>query len=230
MAADAFDEQVSGIAALDHRTSREAYRLVGEHRWIGRDEAADKLGVVRSVAAFHLDKLVAAGLLTVRYERVSGRTGPGAGRPAKLYGRSDREFEVSLPPRRYDLAGSLLASAIERARTAGLAVEEAVDVVARETGERIGAASAVPTTTGRPAAEFDVLAAQGYEPQEQAADIVLANCPFHSLAAEHRALVCRMNLAFITGVLAGLDSTELAARLAPEPGYCCVRLVPAAEG
>jgi predicted ArsR family transcriptional regulator len=258
VATDAFDEQVSGIAALDHRISRQAYRLVGEHHWVSRDEAAERLGVGRSVAAFHLDKLVAAGLLTVRYERVSGRTGPGAGRPAKLYGRSDREFEVSLPPRRYDLAGSLLAGAIARAESEGIAVGAAVDIVAREVGERIGAASArkapgpgeasagaasspgkvaraaaAPSAreaAAQPASELAVLAAQGYEPQLQGAEIALANCPFHSLAAEHRALVCRMNLAFITGLLDGLGETRLSARLAPEAGFCCVRLGPDAGG
>jgi predicted ArsR family transcriptional regulator len=222
--ADAFDEQVSGIAALDHRISRAAYRLVGEHRWISRDEAAESLGVGRSVAAFHLDKLVAAGLLTVRYERVSGRTGPGAGRPAKLYGRSDREFEVSLPPRRYDLAGSLLAAAIARAEAEGSAIDEMVECVARENGKRIGAASAKQTATKHSTAVLDVLAAQGYEPQIQGTQIALTNCPFHSLAVEHRALVCRMNLAFITGLLDGLDETRRTARLAPEAGFCCVRL------
>jgi predicted ArsR family transcriptional regulator len=229
MTADSFDEQVSGIAALDHRLSREAYRLVGERRWVSRDEAAEKLGVGRSVAAFHLDKLVAAGLLTVRYERVSGRTGPGAGRPAKLYGRSEREFEVSLPPRRYDLAGSLLAGAIARSEAEGCPVGEAVDVVARETGERIGAASARRAAKGRPPTVSDVLAEQGYEPQASAAEIALANCPFHSLAEQHRALVCRMNLAFLTGVLDGLDETQMTARLAPETGFCCVRLSRSAD-
>lgn len=222
---EAFDSQISGIAALDHRISREAYRLVGERRWVSRDEAAERLAVGRSVAAFHLDKLVAAGLLTVRYERVSGRTGPGAGRPAKLYGRSDREFEVSLPPRRYDLAGSLLAGAIARAEAEGGSVGDAVEAVARESGERIGAA-AKQSAGQRPTRVVDVLAARGYEPQTQTGEIALANCPFHSLAAEHRALVCRMNLAFITGILEGLDETQFTPRLAPEAGFCCVRLGP----
>jgi predicted ArsR family transcriptional regulator len=227
VADEAFDEQISGIAALDHRISREAYRLVGERRWVSRDEAAERLAVGRSVAAFHLDKLVAAGLLTVRYERVSGRTGPGAGRPAKLYGRSEREFGVSLPPRRYDLAGSLLAGAIARSEAEGGAIGEAVDAVARESGERIGT-SAKQSAKG-PADVFEVLAAQGYEPQRQIAEIALANCPFHSLAAQQRALVCRMNLAFITGILEGLDETQLIARPAPEAGLCCVRLAPEAD-
>lgn len=229
MAADAFDQQVNGIAALDHRLSREAYRLACERQWLSRDDAAESLGVGRSVAAFHLDKLVAAGLLTVRYERVSGRTGPGAGRPAKLYGRSDREFEVSLPPRRYDLAGSLLAGAIARAEAEGGAVGEAVDVVARETGLRIGAAHPKQPAAKRPTAVLDLLAAQGYEPQRQASEIALSNCPFHSLVEEHRALVCRMNLAFITGLLDGFEEPQLTARLAPEAGFCCVRLVPEAD-
>ncbi|HEX5016726.1 MAG TPA: helix-turn-helix domain-containing protein, partial [Actinomycetes bacterium] len=82
-----FEDQVSGVAALDHPISQRAFRLVRERGWVSRDEAAEALDVARSVAAFHLDKLADAGLLEVKYERTSGRTGPGAGRPAKLYGR-----------------------------------------------------------------------------------------------------------------------------------------------
>src|SRR4051794_21155142 len=100
------EEQVSRVAALDHAVSRRAYQLVVSLGWISRDAAAAQLSVPRSVAAFHLDKLVDAGLLQTRYERISGRTGPGAGRPAKLYGRSISQVDLSLPPRRYDLAGS----------------------------------------------------------------------------------------------------------------------------
>jgi predicted ArsR family transcriptional regulator len=110
------EQQVAGVAALDHDVSRAAYRLVLAEGWVSRDRAAEALGVARSVAAFHLDKLLDAGLLTTRYERTSGRSGPGAGRPAKLYGRSDAEFDVSQPPLRYDLASALLARGVERAR------------------------------------------------------------------------------------------------------------------
>src|SRR5690349_16369227 len=103
-----FEQQVSGVAALDNEVTRSVYRLLRDQPWVTRDQAGEALGVARSVAAFHLDKLVTAGLATARFERVSGRSGPGAGRPSKLYGRSDVEIDLSLPSRRYALAGAVL--------------------------------------------------------------------------------------------------------------------------
>jgi predicted ArsR family transcriptional regulator len=213
-----FDDQVKGIAALENPISRSAYRLVIEQGWASRDEAADALEVARSVAAFHLDKLVDTGLLKVRYERLTGRTGPGAGRPTKLYGRSAREFEVSLPPRRYDLAGSLLADAVSRAEDDGTPISEAVTQVSREAGELVG----VNTESG--VALIEVLERHGYEPKEHGREIKLLNCPFDILAEQHRDLVCGMNLDFLTGVVTGMNqAAAYIPRLAPEPGYCCVR-------
>jgi predicted ArsR family transcriptional regulator len=78
---------------------------------VSRDEAAAGVGVPRHRAKFHLDKLVGDGLLEAEYRRRSGRRGPGAGRPAKLY-RASGELAVMLPGRRYELAGQLMARAI----------------------------------------------------------------------------------------------------------------------
>jgi predicted ArsR family transcriptional regulator len=226
MDVESFEEQVRGVAALDNPISRKAYRLVVDTDWVSRDAAAEVLGVARSVAAFHLDKLVDAGLLETRFERISGRTGPGAGRPAKLYGRSSRDIELSLPPRRYDLAGSLLADAVTRASSTGMPVSEAVGDVAREAGERIGNDAVRPRgRSARHAVLLDVLGRLGFEPRKLTQEIALVNCPFHSLAQQHRDPVCGMNLSFVSGLVHGLGQDEaLNARLAPEPGYCCVRL------
>jgi len=225
----AFEARVGGIAALDHSVSRAAYRLLVERGWRSRDEVAEALGLPRSVAAFHLDKLEAAGLLQSRFERTTGRSGPGAGRPAKLYHRVATEIALSLPERRYDLAGSVLAEALERT-AGGVAVEHATGQAARDEGRRAGAAGRGRLRpSSRPAerrrAVIDVLAAHGYEPLVAGEDVVLANCPFHSLAQRHRPLVCGMNLDFLGGVLEGLElDGQLRVRLAPEPGHCCVRI------
>jgi predicted ArsR family transcriptional regulator len=216
---------VSDIAALDHPVSRAAYQLVVERGWVGRDAAAVALDLSRSVVAFHLDKLVEAGLLDVRFERTSGRTGPGAGRPSKLYGRSGREITVSLPPRHYDLAGSVLADAVMCADAEEIPVRQALAQVARRAGRE-----AVDKVSGRSRARdaiIEVLRRQGYEPRKRGREIALLNCPFHALAEQHRDLVCGMNLELLTGLLEGVEGSKLTARLAPEPGYCCVRLVPA---
>src|SRR6478735_4639966 len=133
-------DRVHGIAALDHPLTLASYRLLAERGEISREAAADALEVARSVAAFHLDKLVDNGLADVRFERLTGRTGPGAGRTAKLYRRSDNEIEVSLPERRYDLAGELLAQAVEHATTEGTPIDRALFDAATEAGRRIGVA------------------------------------------------------------------------------------------
>jgi predicted ArsR family transcriptional regulator len=215
------EHRVAGVAALDNSLSRRAYRLVLQDRWVTRDRVAGHLGVARSVAAFHLDKLVEAGLLTTRFERLSGRTGPGAGRPAKLYGVVDADVEVSLPPRRYDLAGALMARAIDTAGEQGLPVRDAVAVVARDAGT-----ATARTYPGRGvAARLDALLEEtGYVPQREGGEVRLLNCPFHKLAQEHRDLVCGMNLCFVEGALEGLGASSLQARLEPEDDYCCVRI------
>jgi len=218
------------VAALDHPLSQRAYRLLAEQGEVSRDAAAAALDVARSVAAFHLDKLVDAGLAEVRFERLSGRTGPGAGRTAKLYRRSNREIEVSLPERHYDLAGGLLAEAVERATTDGTSVDQALRDAATETGRAIGEAAraeagARPSRVKRRDALIRVLERNGYEPHLVDDEVVLANCPFHVLAEQHRSLVCGMNLDLLSGVVAGIGGEDaLSARLAPEPGYCCVRM------
>jgi predicted ArsR family transcriptional regulator len=218
---DATRDEVSDIAALDHPVSRAAYRLVVDRGWIGRDAAAVALDQPRPVVAFHLDKLVKAGLLDVRYERITGRTGPGAGRPSKLYGRSGREVNVSFPPRRYDLAGSVLADAVIRADAKKLPVRQALAEVAREAGR--DAADEVRGGSSAPDTVMDLLRRHGYEPRKRGHEIALRNCPFHALAEQHGELVCGLNLELLTGVLEGAGS-NLIARFAPEPGLCCVRL------
>jgi predicted ArsR family transcriptional regulator len=223
-----FDERVRGVAALDHPMTQLLYRLLVERGEVSRDDASSALDIARSVAAFHLDKLVDAGLADTRFERRSGRTGPGAGRTAKLYRRSPREIEVSIPERHYDLAGGLLAEAVERAATDGVSVARALCRAATEAGRSIGDAARLeagprPSRATRRDALMRVLSRNGYEPHVGGGEIVLANCPFHALADKHRALICGMNLDLLEGVIDGVDG-GFTARLEPEPGSCCVRM------
>jgi predicted ArsR family transcriptional regulator len=230
--AEDLERRISGIAALDQPLRRDLYRLLSERSgWVTRDEASEALGVPRSVAAFHLDKLVEAGVVEVTFQRTSGRTGPGAGRPAKLYRRGREEVTASVPERRYDLAGSLLATAIVEAERTGAPIAESLSATARAAGRVIGEEAAEATgplaeRDDRRRAVLHVLARHGYEPElGTRGEIALVNCPFHRLAEEHRSLVCGMNLDFLAGLLEGIGRTDrLDARLAPEPGYCCVRI------
>jgi len=221
MSQDSPRDPVSTVAALDEPTRRRLYEyVVAQRRPVGRDDASTELGLSRNTAAFHLDKLVEEGLLEVIHERRSGRSGPGAGRPAKLYLRSGRQVEVSLPGRRYELAGRLLAAAVDEAEHGDGSVRQALSSQARAYGRELGEA-------GRPAPVAEVLAGQDFEPVVEGSSIRLGNCPFHELAARHTELVCGMNLDLVCGVLEGLGDESHVARLAPEAAYCCVVLDPA---
>lgn len=226
------ERRISGIASLDQPLRRDLYRLLSEREgWVTRDQASEALGVPRSVAAFHLDKLVEAGVVELTFERTTGRTGPGAGRPAKFYRRGTEEVSASVPERRYDLAGLLLATAVAEAEHTGAPVGECLTVAARAAGRLIGeeAATAIGRLTERNArqgAVLEILARHGYEPVSgKSGEIALVNCPFHRLAEAHRSLVCGMNLDFLAGLLEGMGPADsLDARLQPEPGHCCVRI------
>jgi len=212
--------QATGVAALADPTRRALYEyVVSRPEPVGREEAASAVGLAQHTANFHLDRLVEAGLLEAEFRRLTGRTGPGAGRPSKLYRRADREWAVSLPERSYDLVGAILASGIERARSGPAPLEEAIDEAATAAGRAIGEAAA-PGDLNR---FTEVLAGQGYEPRLEDDTVLLANCPFDALARTHTALVCGLNRAFVQGVADGLGCGGLHAQLEPEPGHCCVK-------
>jgi predicted ArsR family transcriptional regulator len=231
-----FEAQVAGIAALNEPVRRDLYRYVAAHAApVSRDEAAAGLDVPRHVAKFHLDKLVHDGLLEVEFARPPGRTGPGAGRPAKLYRRSSRELAVSVPERHYDLAGRLLARAVTDAERDGVPVRTALASAAHEHGRVLGerARRRAGPRPGRDAlleATAQVLVDCGYEPRVDDEGVTLANCPFRALAQEHTELVCGMNLDLMEGVAAGLGRAPFEPCLDPAPGRCCVRLRRPAAG
>ncbi|MGH9294859.1 MAG: helix-turn-helix transcriptional regulator [Acidimicrobiales bacterium] len=216
------------VAALAEPLRRRVYDHVAAHAGgVSRDGTAEALGLARSVAAFHLDKLAEAGLLAVDFRRPPGRRGPGAGRPAKWYRRADGEIAVSVPERRYELAAALLARAVERAANETVPVGAALCEVAREHGRSAGAPL---RSKGRASGSLlrrlvEVLAEQGYEPHVDGDQVTLVNCPFHLLAAEHRELVCTMNHELLCGLAEEAGLPAGAARLDPGPGRCCVTLV-----
>ncbi len=224
------EAEISAIAALDEPTRRRLYDyVVRQPAPVSRDDAAAALELPRTTVAFHLDRLVDEDLLDVIYQRRTGRTGPGAGRPAKLYQRSHQHVAVSLPQRRYDLAGRLLSSAVEDAERSGNSPRETLAQRAYELGKELGetARSAAGDRDTRDTA-IQVLEAYGFEPRIDNGEVSLANCPFHALAQDYTELVCGMNLRLLDGLLDGLADTGLTARLDPSPLHCCVRIGPAA--
>ncbi|MET8763727.1 helix-turn-helix domain-containing protein [Lentzea sp. NPDC004782] len=212
-------DPVAAVAALDEPNRRKLYDfVVRQTAPISKDEASEAIGLPRTTAAFHLDKLVEMGLLDVLHERRSGRTGPGAGRPAKLYRRSGEQIEVSLPDRRYEAASHLLTDALLEAESTGEPAREILNRRAYEWGADLAAQASGEVTKA--------LEDFGFEPRDDGGTILLGNCPFHSLAQKHTQLVCGMNLCLIGGLLDGIGARTHTAALAPSPDHCCVRLTP----
>jgi predicted ArsR family transcriptional regulator len=212
----------SAIGALADPVRRRLYDCVAaSDEGVGREEAARAVGVAAHVARFHLDKMVDEGLLVADRRRLSGRSGPGAGRPAKVYRRCEAEVAVSLPEREYDLVGQVLAAAVERS-LGGDRLEAALSEEARAAGRRDG--TAYDGKGGELERSAGALASRGFEPQRSGDGLVLRNCPFDALAREHTALVCGVNHDYVGGVLDGLGCHRTTARLDPAPDRCCVRV------
>ncbi len=224
------DRQIAAIALLDDPIRRGLYLfIVGRRCEVGREEAARALRISRALAAFHLDKLVQQGLLDASYRRLTSRRGPGAGRPAKLYRRSSRQVDLTLPERRYELAGRVFARALTAIAPAA---RGALARAARAEGRTLGAAARGRNGTNGGADRLlantlAVLDECGYDPARVNGEIRLRNCPFDALANECRPLVCGMNLALLRGLLSAAGVRGMRAALRPpEAGSCCVVLKP----
>jgi predicted ArsR family transcriptional regulator len=225
------DLAIPPLATLDDPVRRQIFDFVRRSgRPVSREAVAEQLGISRKLAAFHLDKMLDRGLLKSHYARPPGRSGPGAGRSAKYYEPSDREIQISIPERRYDLAGSLLADAVlsnegdETARTTAFRV-------ARDRGFALGDEVRHAKRLRPPGPEralaiaTEVLEDHGFEPyRDETGVVALKNCPFHALAQTAPELMCNINQAFIDGMLRGLGNKTVEAVLACKPGDCCVTL------
>ncbi len=204
-------DDIAAIRLLDEPVRRQLYEwVVAQARPVGRDESARALEIGRALATFHLDRLALAGLLEAGYQRLNDKRGPGAGRPARVYWRAEREFTVSLPERNYERMAEVFATALEH-----LDVPDSLRNAALKAGEELAADTPDLLTALREA---------GYEPVTDADGTVrLRNCPFHALVAEHQPLVCTANLAMAQGIThASSAKTDLTPVLDPQSGYCCV--------
>jgi predicted ArsR family transcriptional regulator len=221
---------VAAIAALDDDVRGALYACVrGADEPVTRESAAQAVGISRKLAAFHLDKLVDAGLL----EAGTGpRTGPRVGRAPKVYSPARETVAVCVPPRDLGLLARVLLDALVSRSTAESGTAAAARVAA-EHGRQRGADERDRLRPGRLGAERAVtitsrlLAEQGFEPHRAAETVRLRNCPFHPLAAERPDVVCGLNRAFVQGLLTGLQAEHAVEPvLAPRPGECCVELRP----
>jgi predicted ArsR family transcriptional regulator len=208
------------VAALADPVRRALYEHVRrQDHPVSREEAADAINISRNLTAFHLDKLVDAGLLRSRYESPPGPR--GRGRTPKVYEATGDGLSLTVPPRRYELVGSILADAVAAdppsARAAAVAR-------ARELGRELGAERASVERRGGLPAVNAALVDLGFEPRlDGPSATVMDNCPFHQLAQRQPELICGLNVAFVTGLIEGLE-VDARAVLQPRPDHCCVRL------
>ena len=222
---------------LDDELRRGMYYFIRAARGpVTRDEAAAAVGISRKLAAFHLDKLVDAGVLKAGYQQVTGLR--RVGRAPKVYQPVDADIRISIPPRHHDLLADILLAAVladapdshgggERAPAGAAALR-----VAAERGHGIGLAEHQRIRPGRLGVEraltlaMALLTRHGFEPVRHAPGCVrLHSCPFHPLAATARELVCGINHRFLAGVLDGLGAASaVCAVLDPRAGQCCVEL------
>lgn len=210
-------EGTCDLDALSNPVRRRVYDYVAAQRVpVRRDQVAEAAKISRTLAAYHLDRLADAGLLTTGYARPEGRGGPGAGRPAKQYAPAQDEVSVTIPPRDYGLFAEILVDAVAAADSEAL--RSALVNAAEQRGRAIDEAGTDLLAT---------LADCGYEPHvTDHEDIELHNCPFHRIARRETELVCGMNRAFLRGVLAARGAGPDRVELAPGPGRCCVVIHP----
>jgi predicted ArsR family transcriptional regulator len=208
---------MAALASLTDEKRLQLFELVAASpHAVGRDEVAQAAGIPRSTVSFHLDRLVQDGLLAVEFHKPPGRSGPGSGRPAKMYRTTAGEIGASVPDRNYDLAGELLAAAIERSETAGEPVREALRQVAFDKGRELA--------EGAESLEA-FLAGTGYRPEPDGnGGYLLPNCPFHRLSQAYTGVVCSMNGAFLQGAAAGSGSSSERVAAADSPNHCCARI------
>jgi predicted ArsR family transcriptional regulator len=225
------EEQLEEIALLSDPVRRRLYLyVVDQSREVSREDAAGAVGITRPAAAFHLEKLVESGLLEAGYRRLSGRRGPGAGRPARVYRRSPRDVSVQIPPRDYELVARFLIHGLDpnrpgkALRQAHQAAREFGVALGNEARRRVGGHSSPERLL---AALTRILGERGFEPQT--ADhgaLRLRNCPFDALSADYRDVVCPMNLSMMQGLVEGLGPSLLEAIPEPKTGMCCVAFKP----
>jgi predicted ArsR family transcriptional regulator len=224
------DRDLEAVAALEDHVRGALYRIIQEAgRPVTREEAAAAAGVSRKLAAFHLEKLLSLGLLEAKYAHPAGRRGR-PGRTPKVYVIADREFSVSIPPRRYDVLGEVLLDALEQTNDDGRAARETVAAASRR-GKVAGDLIRQEKRLGRVgperalAAAAEFLAEAGFEPERRdGRTVMLRNCPFRALAQKWPDLVCVMNLAYLDALVQGIGSDQVRATLSRPPGMCCVEL------
>lgn len=212
-------QRLAAVASLGDPVRKKLFELVRDSgHALSRDDCAVALDLPKSTIRAHLDRLVEEQLLLVEFRKMGERTGPGSGRPTKLYTAAHSEISASVPPRHYDLAASLLAAAVQHSIDTGMDIEKSLAQVAYQEGQRMGAAAGDI---------HQLLHSAGYSPEPDGeGGTIMANCPFHRLSQDHTGVVCSLNGSLLSGALEGCGDQRH--DLAPDANisHCCARLAP----
>ncbi|MCA1719809.1 MAG: helix-turn-helix domain-containing protein [Actinobacteria bacterium] len=222
----ALEQDVAALSVLVEPQRRRLYEALAATttpRTLG--EVAAELGIGRTLAAFHLNKLTEAGLVeAVAAAPVAGRRG----RPSRTFRLTAHEVSAAVPARRYDLVAEVLLAAASEQQPG-----EPLEAAARRTARARGVALAQdvkPDRRSGPRRRVElVLASLGYRPAREGPTLVLRNCPFSRLRDTDVGLVCGINHGLAEGYVEGVGAAgELTAELRPCGDNCCVVVTPAA--
>ena len=222
-----FAADAERVGALADPVRLALYRFVcAQPEPVSRDHAAEGVGVPRHQARFHLDRLASDGLLETSHARLTGRSGPGAGRPATLYRRAAREIAISLPDREYELAARLLGDAVAESARTGSPVIDAVNGAFAAYGDAAGRAAVVAESDG--GRDRHHRPGPGRARLRAAPDATTTStCTTARSTRSPRctpSLVCGANRCLVEALADGIAPDRLDARLEPQPDRCCVVL------
>lgn len=215
MDGQALDLQIADLAAsLGDATRRGIYITVRESpEAVTASHISGLFDIHPNVARHHLDRLVDDGYLSVTSRRPEGRSGPGAGRPAKHYSATSKEVSVQFPARRYDLLSELLVRVIEEIapEDAGAVAEQ----VGRTYGRELAAEIGLPTDAGFEAAAQAVARAMmgvGFDTEAHIDQrlLVTSFCPFGTTATNHPEIVCKLDQGIVRGLMESANAPTAA--------------------
>ncbi|HLT97585.1 MAG TPA: helix-turn-helix domain-containing protein [Acidimicrobiia bacterium] len=226
------DERIADLtSALGDPTRRAIYVAVRESSEpMTTSRIAQLFDIHPNVARHHLDKLADDGWLIVSRQRASGRSGPGAGRPAKTYQASKREVSIHFAPRRYELLVDLLMRVINEIAPEG--VSEIAQRVGYEYGRELAKEIGAPEDAGYTHAIQAVAMAMtglgfSMDPDVEGERLLTTHCPFGDAATDHPDVVCSLDRGIVSGLAGGLGaSAEPVLIPHSQPEDQCVTRVP----
>lgn len=205
----ALDRSIGDLtASLGDPTRRAIYIAVRQSAEpVTSSSIAELFRLHPNVARHHLDRLAADGYLQVTHRRPSGRSGPGAGRPAKCYEATGKPIDLHFPAQRPDLLLDLLSRVIDGVGASNVA--EVAEAVGREYGSSLAAEIGEPDAPGYATAVTAVARAMrgiGFqtEPEPDSRRILTSHCPFGEAATDHPEVFCSLDRGIVAGMMGAM--------------------------